>query len=274
MSQQTVSTLHLIREIVTAPFQHMGPLLRIMGLIWLLRMPDILSENWLWPEDGVIMLGVPAGPLSITIALISLLAGILGASWAEVGWHRLVLLKEQPLRFTPRPHVGVTLLYLFRTVLLLILTVGIPIGSAYFIGEFFANTGFWPVSTALLIGSILFALWLTIRLSPWLVAAAVGDTHAINEAYQDTAHLNRSIMGLIAVLVAVVVILLVILMGWEIFGTGSVFNANGFSIYLVAIRDTCIIFLFSMLYLSILSTIYRHSRLSRGTTDEIAERFR
>jgi hypothetical protein len=137
----------------------------------------------------------------LAIVLVSLVCSL----WIAVGWHRYVLLIEEPGQFVPAFRSDRILAYLGRSLLigLIMVPVGIVLslasgGVVTLLGPVFPAAA--PVLAGLIVVIPLVAIGM--RLSASLPAAALGEPHGIGAGWKATAGQSGTLIAL-AVLIAV-----------------------------------------------------------------------
>lgn len=185
----------LISRTIRLPFQNAQGFLQITGLIWLLQLPAFISGNAFDYRDALVYMGLPPGPLTVGLAVISALAVFLGTAWAAVGWHRLMILNEQPDMCTARLYPAVTVRYF-------VVSIIIPlIGWLPPILIFAALEAAGESVSVLLRYAVAFPLgwlscWLVLRLSPTLVGSAVGNNLSLQQAWRQTGAIAKPLVHL------------------------------------------------------------------------------
>ncbi|MCP4823137.1 MAG: hypothetical protein GY892_03375 [Shimia sp.] len=176
-------------------------------------------------------------------ALLCQLLTLVVTMWVAVAWHRFVLLEEYPTGALPAFHGGRVLAYFGYGILL-----GLVVGFATLLmGTLVGLALFWaPV--LMLAGIMIVAIsggWAFYRLSPILLAAAIGKNMQMKEAWAATKPLSGPILG--AMIVFVVTIFALAFLGALI---GSVIPILG-GLFLLAFN-----WLYILLGVSFLTTLY------------------
>lgn len=270
-AHETVTTTELLRITLQQIGRYSGRILSVMGLIWLLQMPSYFSERLLLPLDAMALLGLPPGPVSLAAGTIVMLATYIGTTWSAVGWHRLVLLGEEPARFLPIWHTQPVLAYFIVSLLLPVVTWGPALAMAAAIGMVILKTGAPPILIAIpAFSATVFGVWLSLRLAPVQVSRALRERVGIHGAYLRTAPLSRPLWGCaiigalcIWILVGIIFAVRSVLIGTD----GSYLHET--AIFLDAIAFLLAYFLFFIIAVSGFNTVY----LLPDTEDDKAEVF-
>lgn len=197
----------LIHDVPTTLKVIAPALLLVMGaaLVGQIVIPDFFSAEPLTPERLEML-----SPQTLLLGLGFLIVGVVGYVLLAILWHRHVLL-DGPARETAlSPSPGLVLHYIWRAFVLglvqMLIAVPIVLGVTL-LGTLSAGlTGGTPSTLVLTLIAILAGivfLWVALRLSVVLPAAAVGERMTISESWRVTAPITRDLMG-VAVLIAVI----------------------------------------------------------------------
>ncbi|OIQ41465.1 MAG: hypothetical protein BM560_08915 [Roseobacter sp. MedPE-SWde] len=207
------------------------PLILVMVLTLALGTSADLTENFSATQ-----------PMSGTDVLLQLAMAVAG-TWVAVAWHRYVLLEEASGAVPP--FHGKRMLAYFFTALGIGLAVGLVTGLVIgLVGLLTFNLIplFFVAVFVILVG----AIWVFYRLSPLLPAAALGESLGVKAAWAATAQISG------AVLVAVL-ILAISAIG---IGLVIVFGLFPISISLGMAMIAVLQWAYSMVGISILTTVY------------------
>lgn len=209
---------------------------------------DALVALQATPEEFTL----PSGS-SILLLFALGLAGLVGYALMAILWHRHVLLNGDNRHTDLRPDTGIVLGYLWRAIVLgfVQFLVAIPIGMAIAIlgGAGAAISGGMNAGLFIIIGvlaGVLF-IWVALRLSVVLPAAALGQIMRIGESWQVTAPAANALWG-VAVLLAVLNTILTYL--------GAAIAPGDPAMSLVF--QTIIYIIEGLVFVSVLTTLYGH----------------
>lgn len=257
---ETVTTKELVLETLTQMSRNSRQLLPIMGLIWLVQLPSFLSDERFLPTDAMQMLGLPPGAASTIPAILVKLATYLGPSWSAVGWHRLVLLDEQPGSILPRWHTQPLLSYIIISIFLPVLTWGVPIVALLLVAGILQLLGAPPLLIIIPgLPAAVVAIWLTLRLSPVQVSRAVQDPMGLAEANRRTAQMSRPLWGvaLLGLLAMAVLVGATVFIDFYLLTNEAGRYRNDIAMYLYPILYGGAFFLLFLTAISMFNTIYR-----------------
>lgn len=179
------------------------------------------------------------------------LVGLIGYALMAILWHRHVLLNETEGQTGLRPGLSVILSYLWRAILLALVQflVAIPIGVAIaIVGGVGAaiSDGVALFFVVGILAGVLF-VWIALRLSVVLPAAALGNTMRISESWQATAPIANTLWGL-AVLLAVLNVIISL-------ATAAI-TPDGYAVAMVV--QTVVYIVEGLVFISVLTTLYGH----------------
>ena len=185
-------------------------------------------NGWLWPSAVILSI------LSIVTML-----------WISVAWHRYILLKQAPRAFIPEFYFKLTLVYLQKSVLML-LVASLPMMLLYL--PYWMYQDAYPYT---LIGVMFFSfLFLTpfcaiilFRLTPLLSAAALGHDLGLKAAWTATRGQTLTLLFLFGPAFGVLVFLA---------------QLNHENMLLSFLQETVLGWVGVMLWASLVTTVYGH----------------
>ncbi|MDK3017875.1 hypothetical protein [Pseudodonghicola flavimaris] len=182
--------------------------------------------------------GLPRG-LEILLDILNLIASL----WVAVAWHRYVLLAQYPEGLVPEFRGGEMIAYFGKTLLLMLIIV-LPFLAVFALGM--ALSGAERVIAVPVIVMVLVAIWVMMRLSVLLPAAAVGRRLSVAEAWQATRPISFGVLGL-----ALLIILVSALVG------APVLLVLGGAPMIVAFAGLIVVqWFFTLLWLSAMTTLF------------------
>lgn len=192
--------LHSVKQV----FGNMGAAVRISGALFLVQAAATVylgRSAMMAGPDG--MGHGPAAPAAATlvILIVTLVTGL----WIAVAWHRYILRVEEPGSIIPPFHGRRLLAYLGYS-LLIGLVVVIPAALLGALAGMILHAFNAAGGGAKIVGSLLWLVFvlvpvilLSLRLSPVLPAAALGEPMGIKGAWAATAGAWPDLLGLAAV---------------------------------------------------------------------------
>lgn len=192
-------------------------------------------------------------PADILLMLALGLAGLLGYALMAILWHRHVLLNGPERATELRPGPSVIAFYIWRafTVALVQMLAAVPILTA--LGVLASLTGMQttpgqsgPSVILGILGGIAF-IWVALRFSITLPAAAMGQRMGLLQSWMISAPLSGAIFGIAALLSLLSVTITVLL--------SLVFPSDGPAGLLF---ETCVFLLEGIVFVSVLTTLYGH----------------
>jgi hypothetical protein len=176
--------LHSVRQV----FGNMGAAVRISGLLFLVQAVAtvFLSRSVIMPGAG----GMGRAPASATvlILIVTLVTGL----WIAVAWHRYILRVEEPGSIIP-PFYGQRLLAYLGYSLLIGIIVVIPAALLGAVAGMVLSAFHAIGGRMMIVGTLLWLVFvlvpvilLSLRLSPALPAAALGEQMGIKGAWAAT----------------------------------------------------------------------------------------
>lgn len=150
------------------------------------------------------MLETKVANFSAAQLLVTLIVSLGAGLWIAVGWHRYVLLVEEPQSFVPRFHGDRLLAYLGRSLLIALIAflIGLVLG---FIGGALASVigRTAPILSAVIMIGVVFVpiLVVAFRLSASLPAAALGRDVGIGAGWTATSGQTGALLALAVVCV-------------------------------------------------------------------------
>ncbi len=239
--------LHSVKQV----FGNMGAAVRISGLLFLVQAVAtvFLSRSALMvgPNDMANGPAAPPGAMFLVL-IVTLITGL----WIAVAWHRYILRVEEPESIIPPFHGQRLLAYLGYSLLIGIIVV-IP---AALLGAFagIVLSALHPLGGgAMMIGTLLWLVFvlvpiflLSLRLSPALPAAALGEPMGIKGAWAATegAWPDLLVLAVVAGLASIVIDLPALI------GIGSMAFVMIWSLLTAWVK--------MMVGASILTTVYGH----------------
>lgn len=223
---------HSLRQV----WGNLGDALRISGVLFAIY--AVVEILLVAPSMGRVMAqGHSAALLNVLISgVLSLVLSI----WMTVAWHRFVLLSERPDRLVPQLYLDRVLAYVgFTFVTMAILMV--CIFAAVLLSTFLPGMGL-----PLLVTGVVLGLYLVIRISPVLPAAAVGKKLSLSQAWEATRPGAADLL-LVTLAEIVLVLLLQFLPDFFVFSGVVHLIAQLISVWLVLITTA-----------SVLTTVYGH----------------
>ncbi|WP_421760676.1 hypothetical protein [Devosia sp.] len=178
--------LHSIRLVT----RHFGEALRISGVLYLAA----FLVSWFLQLTTT---GAEREPLTILVAIVTVLVLALGWMWVAVAWHRFILLQEGANGFIPKFLGDRLLAYLGNSFLLFIVMflAAMVVGLAMVLVTLAAGAA--PALAIALMGLIVFVmLILNYRLALVLPAAAIGKQLRLGEAWGATKNATGAIVVL------------------------------------------------------------------------------
>ncbi|MFD2738514.1 hypothetical protein ACFSUD_02930 [Sulfitobacter aestuarii] len=182
MRESLAYLIHALRMLVHEPattLRVLQPALVLLGgasIAAATVAPDFLALSAQDPESLVL----PTPGKMLTGLLLAVLA-LLGYALVAILWHRHVLL-DGPEQL--RPDGGIVLSYIWRAILVGLVQMAISIPVIFLISAFGASG--MPVSLLGILAAVFF-VWVALRLSVILPAAALGETMTIRQSWETTA---------------------------------------------------------------------------------------
>lgn len=231
-----------------------GTTIRVLTPAILLVLGCSIAIGLLAPEAVELFDAVPGEPLLLepSVALTFLIFGIIGLfgyALMAILWHRHVLLNGEDGGV--RPGASLVFSYLWRAIvvgcvqLLAAIPVTLVIGI---LGAAFLQTGAGGTVTSLLTlaGSVIF-IWIALRLSVVLPAAALGRRMAVRESWNATQPVSGPLWGLAALLTGLNMLVSLVAL--------AVVPTEG----LLALTLGTVIFIAEgLIFISVLTTLYGH----------------
>lgn len=187
------------------------------------------------------------GLFNIPLFIFHFIVSLLVSLWIIVGWHRFILLQEEPANFFPRWSGDRLLAYAGRVVILalVVLALVLPMGLVFGLITTLSQSAFLaiPLFTAMaLVASVV-----SLRVSLILPAAAIGKNLTLRQSWDATSEVSPAIFWLAiimfgcAVAVGLIQSLIQLAVGTALIGLVIIGVAQG---------------LLSLLNVSILTTLY------------------
>ncbi|APE43041.1 hypothetical protein BOO69_06130 [Sulfitobacter alexandrii] len=207
--------------------------------------PDTLAA--IAASDTDTILTIPPSDILLMLALG--LSGLLGYALMAIHWHRHVLLNGPERARDLRPGWGVIAFYVWRafTLALVQMLTAVPILTALSILASLTGGPGGGGSVILgVVGGIAF-LWVAMRFSVTLPAAAMGERMGLVQSWIVTAPLSGPILAVAALLSLLSVFMTVV--------ASLVFPATGAGALLL---ETCVFLAEGIIFVSVLTTLYGH----------------
>ncbi|GHG82894.1 hypothetical protein [Pseudodonghicola xiamenensis] len=168
---------------------------------------------------------------------------LIASLWVAVAWHRYVLMEHYPQGLMPEFRSREMLVYFAKTLLLIAITV-LPAGVVF---ALILNVGTpEPVSVAVLIVLALVLIWVTMRLSVLLPAAAIGRRLTMAAAWRATQPISLGVIGLVLLIMLTSAVLFIPVLLVSL-GTSVFIGIAG----AIVVQWFC-----TLLSLSVLTTLY------------------
>lgn len=241
----------LVFELGTTLKVVMPAILLVLGstLASMVLVPDAIAALQADPEDIV----MPSGGEIGLLALFGLSA-LLGYVLMAILWHRYVLLNGSDRDHDLRPSPAIVLSYVWRAIVVgllqMLATIPIVIATAA-LGAIIGMTAGVGGSTFLglvvgLLSGVIF-VWIALRLSIVLPAAALGQHMKIGESWRETAPISGALWGVAALLAAINI------------------GINGLAAMILpeatvvsALIAACVYMAEGLVFVSVLTTLYGH----------------
>ena len=214
MIQATALFTHALNMLFHAPATTLRVILP--ALLWVMgaaAVAGVLAKDALGAMNQALQNAAPPPTDQLLILIACGLAGVLGYALMAVLWHRHVLLDRDGTGAEVRPDARLFWAYVWRALVLgfVQLLAAVPIGLAMLLLS--GLTGSSPAAMLLigLAAGVAF-LWVALRLSLVLPAAAMGHVMAVRDSWRATEPLAGTLWAL-AVLLAVVNTLLGVISG-------------------------------------------------------------
>ena len=172
-------------------FGNLGAALRISAVLYLAQIAVAIIVGFnVFAGQAALQAQIDAGGFPWGGFAVTLLVSIISGLWIAVGWHRYVLLVEQPGAALPEFHGDRMLAYFGRTLLIVLIValVGFVIGVCVGLLSAIAGTRVAGLSGVLYVAAIFIpALVISFRLCGSLPSAALGAEAGIADAWRKTA---------------------------------------------------------------------------------------
>ena len=245
---------HALRMLVHEP----GTTFRVITPALLLVLGSAIGAM-VFASDAIVALQVVTEtmempPASSILLLFGLgLIGLIGYALMAILWHRHVLLNGDARDTDLRPDTSVILGYIWRAIILgfVQFLVAIPIGMAIAIlggiGAAFSGGANMILFTIVGVAAGVIFIWIGLRLSVVLPAAALGNLMRVGESWQVTAPVANALWG-VAVLLAVINTILTFVSTAILPGDPA----------LSLVFQTIIYIVEGLVFVSVLTTLYGH----------------
>ncbi|MFT6674553.1 MAG: hypothetical protein ACJAVM_000736 [Sulfitobacter sp.] len=246
---------HAIRMLVFET----GTTLRVVMPALIMVLGSTLAMALVTPE---VLLALNAPPEAIhlppasdiTLMMVFALVALLGYVLLSVLWHRHVLISDDQRDGHEAPTAGILLRYIGKAIVVALLQMlaTIPIllataaiGAVLGITAQGGATAFSGMIVGLLAG--LAFIWLALRISIVLPAAALGNNMRVTESWQQTARIATPLWG-VAVLLAAI--------NLGISSLTGIISPN--NLVLAMLVGTTIYLIEGLIFISVLTTLYGH----------------
>ncbi|MEX3315872.1 hypothetical protein [Sulfitobacter sp. PS-8MA] len=249
MNQATALFAHALNMLLLAPATTIRVILP--AVLWVLgaaAVAGVMAEDALHAMHGAMNDSTPPPMDQLLVLLACGIAGILGYALMAVLWHRYVLLDRDAPHAVLRPGMAIYWGYIWRAIVLGFaqFLAAIPIGLAMMLVSGLTGSSTAALMLIGLVAGVAF-LWVALRLSLVLPAAALGRVMPIRESWQATAALAGPLWAL-AVLLAVVNTLLGVISGVLLPDDPGVRLLLDSTLYIIE----------GLVFVSVLSTLYGH----------------
>ena len=251
MNQALAILAHALRMLTHEPamtLRVIAPaLLIIVGTVSvaLATMQDTLVAFQTAPESFALPEGAP-----VLLMFLLLIAGLVGTSLLAILWHRHVLLNGTGIDSDLRAGTAVILGYLWRALVLgaVQFLIAIPIIIAMtIIGTAVASIGGTALFPLITVAASLLFIWIALRISVVLPAAALGTSMRIGESWEATAPAANTLWS-VALLFSLINL-----------GVGLLANIiMPDNLTLAIIVQTLVYILEALVFISVLTTLYGH----------------
>ena len=144
---------------------------------------------------------VPEGAVDISpemtqfafVQILVLIGSIIAGAWLAVVWHRFVLLEEYPNGYVPPFTATLVMGYVGRLIVIavVVLAGGLLGGTAVAVFSALAP----PLAILGGIALVIAMVWIAVRLSVMLPAAAIGTRMSVGEAWEHTKDTHPALLG-------------------------------------------------------------------------------
>jgi len=243
---------HAIRMLLHEP----GTTLRVIAPALLGVLASVIAAAILVPDALIAIQSTPdtfvaPAPSSAMLLLFLSIAGLIGYALMAILWHRYVLINGADEGGHIKAGFSVLLGYLWRAIILALVQflIAIPVGIAIavFGGMGAAMSGGLTVFLVVGVLAGIFFIWVALRLSVVLPAAALGQTMRITESWQVTATISNALWG-VAVLLALMNLVI------SLISNAILPDGIGMSV----IMQTLIFIIEGLVFISVLTTLYGH----------------
>ncbi|MHA6298358.1 hypothetical protein [Devosia sp. CAU 1758] len=186
----------IFRHAVRMVFSQLGDALRISALLYIVTFAVSVGLAFLAASQAPVP--APGTPATLTWdSAVSTVVSVVLYLWIAVGWHRFVLLNEQPNAVLPQVHGDRMLAYLGRLVQTFLVLLLPAIVVVFLVISLAMAMGGNEIMVMLLsIVTIFVMTFVSYRLSPMLPGAAVGQGLGVAEAWKTTRGTGMAILGL------------------------------------------------------------------------------
>jgi len=249
MNQATAFFAHALNMLFHAPATTLRVILPAVFLvIGSAAVAGIWASDALRIVQHALQTSPPPPNDQLLILMACGIAGILGYALMAVLWHRHVLLDRDGADTDIRPGMGLYWRYIWRAIVLGFaqLLAAVPIGLAMMLLGGLVGSSPAALTMIGLAAGVAF-LWVALRLSLVLPAAAMGRIMSVRESWEVTAPLAGALWAL-AVLLAVVSTLLGVISGVLLPEDPGVRLLLDSALYIIE----------GLVFISVLTTLYGH----------------
>jgi len=236
-----MSSWNIFKHALGMIFNDIGTALRVSGPIIAVALLGVALFILMGPA---FVLGGPGGLGGVFVLGV---LNYIAALWVAVPWHRYCLLEEYPDGVLPAFNGSRILAYFGWALGLGLIVVGmiaVLVGIVYAIGG--ASRGaFSTLGWAILVVGMIFAIWVSQRLSLVLPASAIGKSISLSDSWNATRP------------IATVILVVFLLMALLALGLGFVVGFLGaFSALIGFVLQAVLNWILAMVGLSVLTTYY------------------
>lgn len=253
MTRGLAIIMHAVRMLIHAPATTLQVILPGMALV----LASTLGAYFLIPDTLIAMVSSDPNdiaqipPSHVLLLLVLGLAALFGYALMAILWHRHVLLNSPDRDQDISPPGGIIAAYLWRAIIVAFvqLLAALPIlfslaAVAAVLGAG-SEQGGPSIAFNLLAGSAF--VWVALRISITLPAAAMGKPMSIRQSWTVSAQLSGAALAIAALLSLFNIATSVIIFG-------LIPEPGSFALVL----ETCVFLLEGLLFVSVLTTLYGH----------------
>lgn len=245
--------LRMLTHEPTTTFRVIAPALLVVlasVIAAVILVPDTLAGLQAPPEAAPNEVNLPDGSSALTLLLLTI-AAVVGYALMAILWHRHVLLNGTGVDSTLAAGTSVIGGYLWRAFIVgavqFLIAIPIAIVVAILGGVGAALTGGVALLFVLGVLAGVIFVWLALRLSVVLPAAALGNSMRVGESWEATAQISRALWGLAALLA---------LINASVSLISAAIVPDGLALSMAV--QTVIFILEGLVFISVLTTLYGH----------------